>query len=77
MTTRSASPPRSISMCSIMSTAIPARTSIRRGFAHKALYNDAESRVETDLQAVSDQRVDICGDERVFRAGELIHTESS
>ena len=48
-----------------------------RGFAHRALYNDVESRVEMHLQAVSEQRVGIGGNERVFRAGELIHTESS
>jgi dimethylhistidine N-methyltransferase len=46
-------------------------------FAHVAFYNAAESRVEIHLEASSAQRVTIAGRERVFAAGERIHTENS
>ena len=46
-------------------------------FAHVAFYNGGESRVEMHLEAKSEQRVTIAGQERVFAAGERIHTENS
>jgi dimethylhistidine N-methyltransferase len=46
-------------------------------FAHVAFYNAAASRVEMHLEARSVQRVTIAGRERVFAAGERIHTENS
>ena len=46
-------------------------------FAHVAFYNAAASRVEMHLEARSAQRVTIAGRERVFAAGERIHTENS
>jgi dimethylhistidine N-methyltransferase len=46
-------------------------------FRHIAFYNQAESRIEMHLEACSEQIVQIAGQERVFRAGERIHTENS
>jgi dimethylhistidine N-methyltransferase len=46
-------------------------------FAHVAFYNIAASRVEMHLEASREQRVTIAGRERVFAAGERIHTENS
>jgi len=46
-------------------------------FAHVAFYNVAASRVEMHLEASRAQRVAIAGRERVFAAGERIHTENS
>ena len=46
-------------------------------FAHVAFYNAAASRVEMHLEARRTQCVAIAGRERVFAAGERIHTENS
>jgi dimethylhistidine N-methyltransferase len=48
-----------------------------KAFAHVAFYNAAASRVEMHLEARSAQCVAIAGRERVFAAGERIHTENS
>jgi dimethylhistidine N-methyltransferase len=46
-------------------------------FAHRAVWNDAESRIEMHLMSLKDQTVHVAG--RVFRfaAGETLHTENS
>lgn len=44
---------------------------------HVALFNAAQSRIEMHLQARSEQRVGWPGGERVFAAGERVHTENS
>jgi dimethylhistidine N-methyltransferase len=46
-------------------------------FRHIAFYNEAQSRIEMHLEACSEQIVQIAGQERVFLAGERIHTENS
>jgi L-histidine N-alpha-methyltransferase len=46
-------------------------------FAHVALYNSVKSRVEMHLEARRAQRVRIAGQERLFTAGERVHTENS
>jgi dimethylhistidine N-methyltransferase len=46
-------------------------------FAHVALYDQAAGRVEMHLEARSAQRVTIGVRERLFAAGERIHTENS
>jgi L-histidine Nalpha-methyltransferase len=46
-------------------------------FAHVAVYDAAASRVEMHLEARRTQCVAIAGRERVFAAGERIHTENS
>ncbi|MEO8741000.1 MAG: L-histidine N(alpha)-methyltransferase [Casimicrobiaceae bacterium] len=46
-------------------------------FAHVAFYNDALGRIEMHLEARSRQVVQTAFGERVFAAGERIHTESS
>ena len=46
-------------------------------FAHVAFYNAAAGRIEMHLEADSTQRVTCDGCERVFAAGERIHTENS
>jgi dimethylhistidine N-methyltransferase len=46
-------------------------------FRHIALYDEAQSRIEMHLEACSEQIVQIAGQERVFVAGERIHTENS
>jgi len=48
-----------------------------KAFAHVAFYNTAASRVEMHLEARRAQCVAIAGRERVFVAGERIHTENS
>jgi L-histidine N-alpha-methyltransferase len=45
-------------------------------FAHKAVFNDDESRVEMHLVSTQPQVVDIGGHQFVFEAGETIHTEN-
>ena len=47
------------------------------GFRHVGFYNDVEGRIEMHLESRRDQVVRIDGRERVFRAGERIHTENS
>jgi len=46
-------------------------------FAHVAHYNASDRRIEMHLQAKSEQRIQLAGQERVFMQGERIHTENS
>jgi dimethylhistidine N-methyltransferase len=46
-------------------------------FRHKAIWNDALSRIEMHLEAVRDVAFTVCGQRFAFRAGETIHTENS
>jgi dimethylhistidine N-methyltransferase len=48
-----------------------------RGFAHRALYNDAQHRIEMHLVSRAPQSVRLLGHRFSFRAGETIHTENS
>jgi dimethylhistidine N-methyltransferase len=48
-----------------------------RQWQHVALYNPAQSRIEMHLQAGGDITVRWPGQQRQFRSGERIHTESS
>ncbi|MBX5454316.1 MAG: L-histidine N(alpha)-methyltransferase [Acidobacteriia bacterium] len=45
-------------------------------FAHRAIWNAAESRIEMHLVSLIAQKVQIAGREILFRAGETIHTEN-
>ncbi|WP_419321154.1 ergothioneine biosynthesis protein EgtB [Caulobacter sp. ErkDOM-E] len=47
------------------------------GFAHRAVWNEQESRVEMHLVSATAQRVTIAGRTFDFAAGETIHTENS
>jgi L-histidine Nalpha-methyltransferase len=46
-------------------------------FRHRALWNDALSRIEMHLEAVRDVAFTVLGQRFAFRAGETIHTENS
>jgi dimethylhistidine N-methyltransferase len=46
-------------------------------FRHKAIWNDALSRIEMHLEAVRDVAFAVCGQRFAFKAGETIHTENS
>ena len=46
-------------------------------FAHRAIWNDAESRMEMHLQSLTDQVVSVGGQTIAFAEGETIHTENS
>jgi dimethylhistidine N-methyltransferase len=46
-------------------------------FRHRAIWNDALSRIEMHLEAVRDVAFSVCGRAFAFRAGETIHTENS
>jgi len=46
-------------------------------FRHRAVWNDAESRIEMHLVSLSAQTVRIAGQNIAFDAGETIHTENS
>jgi L-histidine Nalpha-methyltransferase len=46
-------------------------------FRHRAIWNDALSRIEMHLEAVRDVAFTICGQGFAFKAGETIHTENS
>jgi dimethylhistidine N-methyltransferase len=46
-------------------------------FAHKAVWNDAESRIEMHLVSRAAQTVRVAGTRIQFAAGETIHTENS
>jgi L-histidine Nalpha-methyltransferase len=46
-------------------------------FAHYALYNPIEQRIEMYLVSLSRQRVNVAGTTIAFAAGEAIHTENS
>ena len=47
------------------------------GFAHRAIWNDAASRIEMHLECLIDQTVSIGARQFAFTAGETIHTEIS
>lgn len=47
------------------------------GFAHRAIWNDAASRIEMHLESLRRQIVQIAGQRVSFQAGETIHTENS
>jgi L-histidine N-alpha-methyltransferase len=47
------------------------------GFRHKAIWNDALSRIEMHLEAIRDLAFTVCGQRFAFRQGETIHTENS
>ena len=46
-------------------------------FAHRAMWNDAQSRIEMHLVSRLPQVIDVAGHKISFAAGESIHTESS
>ena len=46
-------------------------------FAHQALYNAGEGRIEIYLESLADQEVHVLGRRFTFRKGERIHTENS
>jgi dimethylhistidine N-methyltransferase len=46
-------------------------------FAHRASWNERESRIEMHLESLCDQVVRLAGRRFVFREGETIHTENS
>jgi uncharacterized SAM-dependent methyltransferase len=46
-------------------------------FAHRAVWNDEESRIEMHLVSCKDQTVQIAGQQIRFARGETIHTENS
>lgn len=46
-------------------------------FRHRAIWNDAMSRIEMHLEAVRDVRFTVAGQPFAFRAGATIHTENS
>lgn len=46
-------------------------------FAHRAIYNVKEGRIEMHLECILSHRVRINGDVYTFKSGETIHTESS
>jgi L-histidine Nalpha-methyltransferase len=47
------------------------------GFAHRARWNAAASRMEMHLESLAAQTVTIAGERLTFREGETIHTENS
>jgi len=46
-------------------------------FRHRALWDDAKSRIEMHLEAVRDVAFTVAGQGFAFKAGETIHTENS
>ncbi|WP_305985317.1 L-histidine N(alpha)-methyltransferase [Roseibium sp. MMSF_3544] len=46
-------------------------------FAHRAVWNAGESRIEMHLESLADQSVQVEGETIVFRKGETVHTENS
>ena len=76
-TTRRASRRRSTATCWSGSIARPAPTSISDAFAHRAVWNDAESRIEMHLVSRREQQVRVAGQTIRFAHGETIHTENS
>ncbi|KPF98975.1 methyltransferase [Rhodopseudomonas sp. AAP120] len=48
-----------------------------RAFAHRAIYNRDQHRIEMHLVSRCDQTVRILGERIAFKAGETIHTENS
>lgn len=49
----------------------------RAAFAHRAFFNDAKSRIEMHLEAISPQHVTVLGQSVNFAAGETVLTEYS
>ena len=49
----------------------------RESFAHRAIWNDAESRIEMHLESLRDQRFMVAGQPFSMTSGETIHTENS
>lgn len=47
------------------------------GFRHRAIWNEAEIRIEMHLESLRDQTVNLDGHKFHFRAGETLHTENS
>jgi dimethylhistidine N-methyltransferase len=47
------------------------------GFAHRAVWNRMEGRVEMHLESLRDQSVEVAGQVFAFTTGETIHTENS
>ena len=47
------------------------------GFAHRAIWNSRESRIEMHLEATRPQTIRVAGHDFRFAAGETIHTENS
>ncbi|TCW36385.1 dimethylhistidine N-methyltransferase [Marichromatium gracile] len=48
-----------------------------KAFVHRSFYNDALGRIEVHLEALSEQRVQVAGEQFVLAAGERIHVENS
>jgi L-histidine Nalpha-methyltransferase len=48
-----------------------------RAFAHRAVWNDAEARIEMHLEALQDVSFEVAGQGFNVAAGETIHTENS
>ena len=46
-------------------------------FAHRAIWNARESRIEMHLESLCDQKVSVAGRNFTFAKGETIHTENS
>jgi dimethylhistidine N-methyltransferase len=46
-------------------------------FAHRAIWNDLESRIEMHLLSLRPQTVTVSGERYAFEAGESLHTENS
>jgi L-histidine N-alpha-methyltransferase len=46
-------------------------------FAHRAIYNEDEGRIEIYLESLTDQTVSVLGRDFTFAEGERIHTEFS
>ncbi|MGF1622072.1 MAG: L-histidine N(alpha)-methyltransferase [Rhodomicrobiaceae bacterium] len=46
-------------------------------FAHEAIYNDAEGRIEMHIRSLEDQTAEVLGERFRFVRGETIHTENS
>ncbi len=46
-------------------------------FAHRAIYNEREGRIEIYLESLADQKARVLGRTFAFEAGERIHTENS
>jgi dimethylhistidine N-methyltransferase len=48
-----------------------------RAFAHEAVWNERDSRIEMHLRSLAFQTVRVAGHDFTFRRGETIHTENS
>ena len=47
------------------------------GFAHEAIYNDEQGRIEMHIRSLSNQSIEVLGEIFDFMDGETIHTENS